>query len=150
MPAPWSLFLALLLVGPALAQFEGGAEYRSVRVERANVRGAPKEEGELLWRVWKYMPLEVRAYKGDWLRVRDLDGDEGWMHRDALDETPTVMVRFKEANLREKPGGKVAWVLERGYALRVFGVRGNWLEVSDLSEASGWIHKSAVWGAVPR
>ena len=30
--------------------------------------------------------------------------------------------------------------------MRVFSIRGDWIEVSGLDEASGWIHKRVVWG----
>ena len=94
-------------------------------------------------------PVLAVAYKGDWVRIRDFEGDEGWMHRSVLSDIATVQVATKSANLRRTPGGKVEWVLDRGYSLRVFGARGEWLEVSDLDEASGWLHKSVVWGAPP-
>lgn len=138
--------LAFALAGAAWAQLASSVEYRSIKEKRAEVRAEPEEKAEVLWRVWKYMPVEVAAYKGDWRLVRDLDGDEGWVHKDALSEVPTVMVRTKEAKLRSAPGGKILWVLDRGYPMRVFRVRGDWLEVSDLDEVSGWIHASTVWG----
>lgn len=140
--------LAALAVA-ASAQFIGETEFLSVKTARANLREEPEKKAPLMWRLWKYMPVEVVAYKGDWVRVRDLDGDEGWMERSVLHETPTVMVARKEAELRAKPGGKVVWLLERGYSLRVFAEQGEWLEVSDLSTASGWVLKSSVWGFPP-
>ncbi len=144
------LLLLAFPAGMALAQFDTSIEYMSVKPDQAEVRENPNENAAVLWKMWKYMPVQVLAFRGDWRRIRDLDGDEGWMHKDVLSAIPTVMVRSKEARLRKTRGGKIEWVLERGFALRVFGAKGAWVEVSDLSAVGGWIHKSVVWGNIPR
>ncbi|MFH1724465.1 MAG: SH3 domain-containing protein [Elusimicrobiota bacterium] len=141
--------VALAVAVPVLAQFAAEPEFLSVRTERCNVRAAPQEGAEILWKMWKYFAVEVVGYRGAWVRVRDFEGDEGWMHKSVVSDIPTVQVVPKEAKLRESPGGKVVWILDRGYSLRVFGKKGAWLEVSDLESASGWIHESVVWGAPP-
>lgn len=144
------LFLnAVLLAGFAAAQAFSAAEYLSVKTETANVREKPHKKAEILWKMWRFMPIQTVAYKGDWIRIRDLDGDTGWMHKDVLHDVPTVMTSTKNAKLRKRPGGRVLWLLDRGYSLRVFGERGEWLEVSDLSTATGWLHKSVAWGYPP-
>lgn len=139
---------ALGLAGAATAQFESDEEYRSVGAKRASVHADADAGSEVLWRMWKFMPVQVVAYRGDWLKIRDLDGDEGWMRKEDLSDIPTVMVKTKEGKLRKSPGGPIVWILDRGYPLRVFGAKGEWLEVSDLSSASGWLHKSVVWGSL--
>ncbi len=134
------------MMGGAQAQFASEKEYLSVVVKKANVRMSPDDSAEVLWQVWKYMPVEIIAYRGDWRKIRDLDGDKGWMHKSMLGEIPTVMVKRQDAKLRKTRGGKVVWILDRGFAMRVFSIRGRWIEVSDLDEASGWIRVRDVWG----
>jgi SH3-like domain-containing protein len=138
------LFFSKFQIGQA--QFDSEKELMSVVVKKASVRSEPDDEAEVLWRMWKYMPVEIIAYRGDWRRVRDLDGDEGWMHKSGLGNVPTVMIKKKDAPLRKTRGGKVLWLLDRGYAMRVFSIRGKWVEVSDLSSASGWVRVRDVWG----
>lgn len=138
--------LCLLAAGVTEAQFGSEKEYMSVVAKKANVRIAPDDSSELLWQVWKYMPVEIIAYRGDWRKIRDLDGDKGWMHKSTLGTIPTVMVKKQDAKLRKTRGGKVLWILDRGFAMRVFSIRGKWIEVSDLDEASGWIRTRDVWG----
>lgn len=144
---------ALLLAAlSAFAMSSGDQEFLSVSVPKANVRKAPSEKAPLAWVVYKFAPLEVVAYRGDWIRVRDYEGDEGWMSKSLLtSEVPTTCVAVKEAKVHQGPGSKTkaVWVLERGYALRLFGAKGDWYEVSDLDEVSGWVHKSALWGMEP-
>jgi SH3-like domain-containing protein len=143
-----ALVLSLLLAGSAQAQFEARSEYLSAATDEVDVHDGPTDSSDVVWNLWKYMPVEIIGYRGNWRQIRDLDGHIGWMQKEDLVKTRTVMVSVKEANLRKTRGGKIEWVLERGFSLRVFSTKGDWLEVSDLSAVSGWIHKSVVWGAI--
>ncbi|PIP83259.1 MAG: hypothetical protein CO113_05775 [Elusimicrobia bacterium CG_4_9_14_3_um_filter_62_55] len=135
--------LCLLMAVPARSL---QPEFRSVKTKTAEVRRDSDKKAKSAWKMWKYFVVEILKYRGDWRRVRDFEGDEGWVHKDDLDGTPCVQVKGKTANLRKTPGGTVLWELEHGYALRVFSRRGDWLEVSDLEDANGWIHVDTVWG----
>ena len=142
------LLTALLALPGSSGPLSAGPEFLSVKTPRASVRESPDKKAPVLWNVWKLMPLETVAYQGAWVKVRDLDGDEGWMAIETLCDIPSVMASPKKgAQLRRTPGGKVEWILDRGYSLRVFSEKDEWLEVSDLNEASGWVLKSEVWGA---
>jgi len=121
-------------------------EYKSVKGKTANVRKDSRKNAKITWKMWKYFVVEIVKYRGDWRLIRDFEGDEGWVHQDDLSDVRAVQVRGKMANLRKSPGGKVVWELSRGYSLRVFSRRGDWLEVSDLQDANGWIHVDTVWG----
>ena len=126
-------------------------EFLSVRPLKASVRKEPDSSAERLWTIWKYSPVEVVSYRGDWVRVKDFEGDSGWLKRSELSTDPTAAVKSKEGRLRKDPGGKakVLWMLERGYSMRVFGSSGPWVEVSDLESVSGWVHEADLWGAPP-
>jgi SH3-like domain-containing protein len=121
-------------------------EFRSIKTKTANVRVDSHKKAKAAWKMWKYFVVEILKYRGDWRLVKDFEGDQGWVHKSVLSPTPCVQVKGKMANLRKGPGGKVLWELEHGYALRVFSRKGDWLEVSDLEDANGWVHASTVWG----
>ncbi|MFA6093505.1 MAG: SH3 domain-containing protein [Elusimicrobiota bacterium] len=126
-------------------------EYMSIKPEKVSIREEPGEKAKKLWVLWKYSPVEVLSYRQDWARVRDVDGDTGWLKKSELSHTATVAARRQDAALRSGPGKdkKTLWLLDRGYPLRVFSRQGDWLEVSDLDAASGWMHVDDVWGAAP-
>ncbi|HVE12393.1 MAG TPA: SH3 domain-containing protein [Elusimicrobiota bacterium] len=115
------------------------------------VREKPLATATALWKLWKFSPVEIVSYRGDWARIRDYEGDEGWLPKSVLDDTATVCVRVKEGKIRVKPDSRarVEWTLDQGYSLRVFAEKGEWYEVSDLGDVSGWIHRGSVWGAPP-
>ena len=145
---PMNYFLHFVLsLGILQAQFISSPEIFSVKTMKANVHESPSNASPVLWHLWKFMPVKVIAYKEEWVKFSDLDGEEGWVHKSVLSEVPTVMVKVKEAQLHKSPGGPVVWILDRGYSLRVFASDGEWLEVSDLGSSSGWVHRGSVWGA---
>ncbi|KAF0127798.1 MAG: hypothetical protein FD189_1260 [Elusimicrobia bacterium] len=123
----------------------GAAEVLSVTSKLANVRGGPGGNNESLWQVLRFTPFEVLGRSGSWVRVRDYEGDEGWVHGSILSKVVTVAVRTPKANLRETPGGEISWILEQGYPMKLISTEGSWLQVTD-GEATGWLHKSVVWG----
>jgi SH3-like domain-containing protein len=123
----------------------GAAEVLSVTAKMANVRSAPGGGNETLWQVLRFTPFEVLGRSGAWVHVRDYEGDEGWMHGSILSKVVTVAVKTEKANLREKPGGDIIWILEQGYPMKLIKAEGSWLQVTD-GEATGWLHKSVVWG----
>jgi len=137
------LCLLMLFVGAANAL---EPEYKSVKGKTASVRKDSRKKAKIAWKMWKYFVVEVVRYRGDWRLIRDFEGDEGWLHKDDLSTVRCVQVSGKMANLRKTPGGRVLWELSRGYSLRVFSRRGDWLEVSDLEDANGWVHVDTVWG----
>jgi SH3-like domain-containing protein len=97
------------------------------------------------------MPLEVTDEYGHWRRVRDRDGQGGWIHHSLLSGVRTVIVEEDMAALLIKPD-PAAPVNARAEA----GV------IAELDECArlvpdraggyrGWVLKTALWGvAAPR
>ncbi|MBI5242514.1 MAG: hypothetical protein HY922_02375 [Elusimicrobia bacterium] len=131
---------------------EQGVDYFSVKKAKVLVREEPDPKAKVLWPLWRFAPVEAVSYRGDWVRVRDFEGDAGWVKKSELtSDVPTVQVKAKEGRIRKGPGEKqkIIWLLDRGFALRVFGAKGDWLDVGDLDAVSGWIHSDEVWGFPP-
>lgn len=57
-----------------------------------------------------------------------------------------VSVRGEMVNMRSGAGKNYAvlWELGQGYPLKVIGSKGNWLNVVDFENDSGWVHKDMV------
>lgn len=140
-----SALAALLPLSQAL---EARAEYLSISSRRANVRQGPGARKPVLWQAWRLTPFFVLDWVGDWAKVRDYEGDDGWVHGSLLADTPTVIVTAKSAAVRSGPGAgyRGLWSLEEGYTLKVLAVDGVWLKVTDDDEVRGWVLRRAVWG----
>jgi SH3-like domain-containing protein len=52
-----------------------------VKNENANVRSGSGTDFPVAFRVNKGVPFKSLQTKGDWINIRHVDGDEGWVHR---------------------------------------------------------------------
>ncbi|MEW6076993.1 MAG: SH3 domain-containing protein [Thermodesulfobacteriota bacterium] len=52
-----------------------------VKNENTNVRSAPGTDSPVIFRVNKGVPFKCLQTQGDWIYIRHVDGDEGWIHR---------------------------------------------------------------------
>ena len=55
-----------------------------------------------------------------------------------------ISIKGDKVNLRKGPGTKysIVWEYGDGYPLQIVSKKGNWFEVKDFENDSGWIHKS--------
>ncbi|NVL89775.1 MAG: SH3 domain-containing protein [Desulfobacterales bacterium] len=124
------------------------AKRLSVAVDKANVRSGPGTNHETLWSVGKYYPVDIIKKSGNWYRVRDFEGDIGWIHRRLLKEIRAVIVKSNIVNVRERPGTgfKVLFQAEKGVSFKVLKRKKRWLKVRHADGDAGWIYKPLVWG----
>jgi len=120
----------------------------SVASPKANVRSGPGLNHEILWSVGKYYPVDIVKKSGNWYKIRDFEGDIGWMHRSLLKKIPAVIVKGALVNVRSGPGMKyrVLFQAEKGVSFKLLKKKKNWLKVRHADGDIGWIHKSLVWG----
>lgn len=65
----------------------------SIKSSPVNVRGGPSTNHQVAWVfVRKDVPVEVTAEHENWRRIRDVDGDQGWVFHTLIDGERTVMV----------------------------------------------------------
>lgn len=113
-----------------------------------NMRSGPGTDKPVLWALAQGYPLQVLTRKGNWLRVKDFEGDLGWVYRPLVNSTPHVIVRSRNANLRSAPttASRVRGKVVYGEILRTLEQRKSWVRVQRQSGTQGWIYKSLVWG----
>lgn len=142
-----SLLLLLLL---ALAGGTRAAGMVSIGVGKANMRDGPGTRHEILYELGRHYPLKVLARKGSWLKVRDFEGDLGWVNRTLTRRTPTLIVKNEHANVRSGPGTRYRRVarLDYGEVMQRLGRQGNWVKVRlpDRGKQTGWVARSLLWG----
>lgn len=121
-----------------------------INVPEANLRGGPGTKYDKTWEVFKYMPFNKLSRKGDWYRVKDVDGDVHWIYRKLVTEKfNCAVVKVDKANVRSGPGtryGKNALSPALKYdSFKVLKTRSSWVKVSDEFGDSGWISKKLLW-----
>lgn len=97
-----SAWIGLMLFSASLSA-TSQETIRSINYEGVNVREKAGTSHEVLWRVSKHFPFQVLNQQNGWTRVKDFEGDTGWVSSRYLSDTPTVIVKNTFANLREKP-----------------------------------------------
>ena len=138
-----SLCLATLFNTAANAQ-----SMVSVKGSTLNMRSGPGTNAPVLWELKKGYPLQVTQRKGNWLQVRDFEGDTGWVARSLTGRTPHHVVRSKVANVRSGPGTRfrVVGKAEYGELLKTQEKRAGWVKVKRAEGTSGWIARQLLWG----
>lgn len=141
-----SLLIALLLALPtAIAH---SAQMVSIDRPEVNMRAGASTNEAALWTLSRGYPLMVIGRQGKWYRVRDFEGDEGWVYRSLTGSTPHHVVKTQVARVRSGPGvqhsaiGRVVY----GEVLRTLERRGDWVRVRTPGGLSGWVARRLLWG----
>jgi len=136
----------------------------SIRSEPTNVRVGPGTKYEIAWTYLKSgVPVEIVQEFDTWRKIRDLDGEEGWVQQSLLigsragyvtpvmANTPTVL-RADQSDTSD-----VRAQLGPGLRVQLRSCDGTWCEVSATSVVesgrgstySGFIHQEELWGVYP-
>jgi SH3-like domain-containing protein len=127
----------------------------SLKADRVNARIGPSRENEVTW-VYTHagLPVEITAEYGNWRRIRDWEGSEGWVYHSLLSGRRTALVVPKEKDalvpLYSDADRKsaVEAQLQSGVLATVKSCSGTWCHISG-SRFDGWIEQNRIWGAYP-
>ena len=140
----WILGILLVsLAGPTAA----ASQRMAVKADIANIRARPEIKSDTLWQVEKYYPLLILEKKEAWYRIKDFEGDVGWIHDSLVDDTPTVIVKVDRANIRADAGTQFDLVFDaqKGTPFKVLEKKGQWIKIQHADGDTGWIFSSLVW-----
>jgi SH3-like domain-containing protein len=135
-------FLLLSLPG------EVQAKMVAVDRDRINVRSGPGLNYSILWHVDRGYPLQVIDSQKDWYRVRDFEGDVGWVYKPLTAGTAHVVVKKPEINVRSGPGTNYRIVAKarEGVVFRTLARQKGWVKVRHQNGTTGWVARHLVWG----
>ena len=145
--------LLLVLVTPSLrarAAEEAKLPYfASMKGETTNMREGPATDSRVKWVYHrKGLPVEVIASFEVWRRVRDMDGEIGWIHTALLSRERMAVVKGKaEVQVRGRADAKSAVLAEAkpGAVGRLEHCEAAACEVK-FDGATGWVDRSRLWG----
>ena len=121
-----------------------------IKKEKANLRKGPSTKHEKIWQVYQYMPFKLLTTKGDWKKVKDLDGDSYWVHaRLTTQKYKCAVIRKDKTNLRTGPSTerpKVNWApVDKYFSMKVLRIKNNWVHVEDAAGDKAWVYNPLVW-----
>jgi SH3-like domain-containing protein len=129
--------------------------FASVKSKPANVRAGPGVDYPLRWTfVRRHLPVEILAEFGNWRRIRDADGEEGWILSALLSGRRTALVApwsaAKPVRLRNhsRPNSTVKAVVEPRVLVMVDRCAGIWCYVR-AANFWGYVRQTRLWGVYP-
>ncbi len=151
------VFAMVLVIGPFIT-LHAYAQQKlplprmvSLRAEEVNVRTGPGVQYPVSWVFkMKSMPVEIIAEYDTWRKIRDYEGEEGWIHRAMLTGRRSLVVMKTETPMRDEPdeGGTVVARLAQGMVGEIDECNAGWCHVSTRGY-DGWVLRSASWGVYP-
>ena len=125
----------------------------SLKADKINVRRGPSSEHQVAWVYQrKGLPVEITAEFENWRRIRDSDGDEGWVYQSMLSGKRMALVapwRKEEAvPMYSGPNATSSLVamVKAGVVATLEDCTGDWCSLS-ASGYQGWIAQPMIWGA---
>ncbi|NTU76790.1 MAG: hypothetical protein HGA90_03105 [Alphaproteobacteria bacterium] len=125
--------------------------FASLRFGEINLRTGPGTRYPIDWVfVRQGMPVEITAEYDIWRRVRDPEGAEGWVQKNALSGKRMVIVTGTRRDLRQKDDDKAPAVahLEMGAMGALLSCEVEWCRAK-FGEIKGYLRKNDFWGASP-
>jgi SH3-like domain-containing protein len=126
--------------------------WASVSQDEARMRVGPSLDYPSNW-VYRRrdLPVKVVQVLGQWRKVEDPDGAQGWMHVRLLSDTATAIVRVGMAELHQSAseGSRTLFRAERGVVGRLSDCSGGWCAF-DVKGQRGYAKASDLWGATDK
>ncbi len=141
--------LLAVVIGSSIAS--AGAplpRFAALRADEVNLRAGPGTEYPVEWVFMRRaLPIEITAEYGQWRKIRDYDGSEGWVHKSLLTGRRSVLVTGSIRTLRNNPGPDAAPVAraEPGVIGRLLACDGGWCEI-EAAGHEGWLPITQLWG----
>ena len=146
-------YRVLFLLALFLFLFPLNAFSLCVKADKANLRKGPGKRYKKTWVVGKYMPFIKIHRKGNWIKVRDLDKEEHWIHKKLVTGSfNCVVVKNKRAALYSGPGKKYSrssyHQADKYTPFKRLEKKSHWYHVEDGFGQKAWVHRNQVWRPV--
>jgi len=144
-----NLLLTTIVLAVSSAQGLAAASVCSVAADRVNARKGPGPHHEVLFQAGRGYPVQAEQILGDWVRIRDWEGDRAWLSRRLLDGTRTAVITADDVNVRASSGQTAPLVekVRRGEIYRVMTERNGWVQLGyyDGGSKLGWVREDLLW-----
>jgi SH3-like domain-containing protein len=158
---PWFVILvavfALSAALPAAAASERSGlplpRFVSLRADEVNLRTGPGTQYPVSWIYRRQMlPIEIIAEYHNWRKIRDWQGDEGWVHKNMLSGRRSIIVVGDSRSVLASPAASSTVLVraEAGVIAHLVGCpdEGPYCRVR-IGSREGWIDRTGFWGTYP-
>ena len=124
-------------------------DFKTVGAAPVVLYDAPSTKGGKLFVVPRGAPLEVVLAYGEWLKVRDVNGEMAWTEAKGLTAKRNVIARVANLKVRATADDAAAPVFtaDKGVLLEVTEVTaGGWVKVRHRDGLVGYVKNAEIWG----
>ncbi|MDX1917163.1 MAG: SH3 domain-containing protein [Rickettsiaceae bacterium] len=123
--------------------------FASIKASEANTRAGPGMNYHLLF-LYQYrgIPVEIIAEYDQWRKIRDINGDEGWIHSSILSGKRYVMIKTQEEiflHSKDSAKSEILARLSKYYTCQLLKHLNSWCKVK-CAEYTGWVERKYIWG----
>ncbi|MYM21455.1 SH3 domain-containing protein [Duganella sp. FT135W] len=124
-------------------------DFKTVGAAPVILYDAPSTKGGKLFVVPRGAPLEVVLAYGEWLKVRDVNGELAWTEAKGLSAKRNVIVKTANLKIRATPddAATAVFTADKGVLLELGeNAAGGWIKVRHRDGLTGYVKNSEVWG----
>ena len=123
--------------------------YVSLKSNESNLRvGASKEYPIVLTYIIENFPLEITNEYQQWREVKDINGNQGWMHKSLFQGDRYGIIKNNHSEptqIFNKPKGDVIWKIGNRNIIKINKCLTSWCHIN-FDGSKGWINKINLWG----
>lgn len=148
-----------MVVIPSLSHAQGAEAFNnsglpiprfvSLRGDKVFLRTGPALRYPIKWIfVRNGLPVEIIQEFDTWRKIRDINGDEGWIHLSLLSGKRNVIVSAEEGvTLLRQPeeNSKLVARLEKDVQAALEECQESWCKIT-AGSFSGWTQRKSLWG----
>jgi SH3-like domain-containing protein len=142
----------VLTASAGLAQERKVPYWASIATGDALLRTGPERTFPATWRYRrKDLPVQVLQIYGNWRRIKEVDGTEGWMLATLLNARRTAVVTGQgPAQMRSgaDDGAPLNWQAAPGVVGRISKCEAGWC-LFDVDGRKGHVRMERIWGVSP-
>ena len=135
----------LLLAAPAVFAYD----FKSVGNAPVILYDTPSPKATRMYLAPRGMPLQVLSSYGDWVKVRDANGDLAWTEAKGLSARRNLVVRTPGAKVFAGPdeASQVLMTADKGVVLELVDPTAlGWIRVRHRDGIAGYVRQNDVWG----
>lgn len=98
------------------------------------------------------LPVEITQEFDVWRKIKDIDGDEGWINKGLLSDKRSVIIQSTgPIEMREgfSENSRIMANLENGVIARLQKCSDQWCQIS-AGGYQGWVERNFLWGLYPK
>lgn len=123
--------------------------WAAMQGDKSYVRAGPGLKYPIKWVFKKEgLPVEIIQEFDSWRRIRDYQGDEGWVHQSLLTGVRRVMIRAEELvplRAEDRADSRMVARIEPAVVVRLERCTPAWCRVS-VDGFRGWVERNFLWG----